>query len=114
MRVGGTGSKAQIPMAGSLTVLQGYTQPVRMVERRQRRSLILLLTLAPQIGPHFHLEMPLPKRNYGFEKRQKELAKKRKREEKRQRRTERDAPDDPTPADQDADPDYPDTPAAQP
>lgn len=52
MRVGGTGSKAHIPMAGSLTVLQGYTQPVSMVERRHRRPLILLLTLAPQIGPH--------------------------------------------------------------
>jgi hypothetical protein len=32
---------------------------------------------------------PMPKRNYGFEKRQKELNKQRKQEEKRQRRQER-------------------------
>jgi len=31
----------------------------------------------------------LPKRNYGFEKRQKELAKKQKQEEKKQRKAER-------------------------
>ena len=44
-----------------------------------------VLTPAPSSYP----EMPLPKRNYGFEKRQKELAKVKKREEKRQRRAER-------------------------
>jgi hypothetical protein len=33
--------------------------------------------------------VPLPKRNYGFEKRQKELNKQRKQEEKRQRRLDR-------------------------
>ena len=33
--------------------------------------------------------MSLPKRNYGFEKRQKELNKQRKQEEKRQRRLDR-------------------------
>jgi hypothetical protein len=33
--------------------------------------------------------MPVPKRNYGYEKRQKELNKQRKREEKRQRKLER-------------------------
>lgn len=83
-----------------------------VVERRQRRPLILLLTLpsSHRPSPSFHPEMPLPRRNYGFEKRQKELAKKRKREEKRQRRAERDAPDDPTPPDPEADPDFPDTP----
>ena len=87
-------------------------------ERRQRRPLILFLTLAVVTSaPHSDPEMPLPKRNYGFEKRQKELAKQRKREEKRQRRAERDAPDDPTTPDPDEDPDSPDspdTPAAQP
>lgn len=40
-------------------------------------------------GPSPYLETHLPKRNYGFEKRQKELAKVKKREEKRQRRAER-------------------------
>jgi hypothetical protein len=41
---------------------------------------------------------PLPKRNYGFEKRQKELAKAEKRKLKEQRRAERTepGPDDPT------------------
>ena len=34
----------------------------------------------------------MPKRNYGFEKRQKELEKKRKKEEKRQRKLERAGP----------------------
>ena len=34
----------------------------------------------------------MPKRNYGFEKRQKELDKKRKKEEKRQRRLDRATP----------------------
>ena len=34
---------------------------------------------------------PLPKRNYGFEKRQKDLAKQRKREEKAQKKLERKA-----------------------
>jgi hypothetical protein len=33
-----------------------------------------------------HQEFPLPKRNYGHEKRQKELSKQRKKEEKRQRK----------------------------
>lgn len=43
-------------------------------------------------------ETPLPKRNYGFEKRQKELARKQKKEEKMQRRLERtrEAPEDST------------------
>ena len=60
--------------------------------------------------------MPVPKRNYGFEKRQKELAKLRKREEKRLRRAERNSPDAATPPDPAADPDAapPDPPAAQP
>jgi hypothetical protein len=41
----------------------------------------------------------LPKRNYGFEKRQKELHKERKKEEKAQRKLERaKAPTDETPA----------------
>lgn len=35
---------------------------------------------------------PLPKRNYGFEKRQKELNKQRKQEEKRQRKLDRATP----------------------
>jgi hypothetical protein len=35
------------------------------------------------------VELPLPKRNYKFEKRQKDLDKQRKREEKRQRKLER-------------------------
>jgi hypothetical protein len=39
--------------------------------------------------------VPLPKRNYGYEKRQKELNRQRKQEEKRQRRLDRtDAPPD--------------------
>jgi hypothetical protein len=41
----------------------------------------------------------LPKRNYGFEKRQKELDKKRKKEEKRQRRLDRAAPASENPVD---------------
>ncbi len=90
-------------------------------ERRPRRPLILFLTLPTSHRPPTPTpEMPLPKRNYGFEKRQKELAKQRKREEKRQRRAERNATDDPTAPDPDEDPDSPDspdspdTPAAQP
>jgi hypothetical protein len=41
-------------------------------------------------------ELPLPKRNYGYEKRQKELHKQQKREEKRQRKLDRagDPPED--------------------
>jgi len=39
-------------------------------------------------GPH-DAERALPKRNYGFEKRQKELNKQKKREEKQQRKLER-------------------------
>jgi hypothetical protein len=41
--------------------------------------------------------VPLPKRNYGYEKRQKELNRQRKQEEKRQRRLDRTEtpPDDP-------------------
>ena len=58
--------------------------------------------------------MPLPKRNYGFEKRQKELAKQRKREEKRLRRAEKKALDELTPPDEAADPDSSDPPAEQP
>jgi len=46
----------------------------------------------------------MPKRNYGFEKRQKELARQRKKEEKRQRRLERNAP----PSDQTSEPETPD------
>ncbi len=36
-----------------------------------------------------HVEQALPKRNYGFEKRQKELNKQKKKEEKAQRKVER-------------------------
>ena len=47
-------------------------------------------TLALWIGSAVTLkERPVPKRNYGFEKRQKELNKQRKQEEKRLRRQER-------------------------
>jgi hypothetical protein len=79
--------------------------------------LFLVTTSSP--WPHSHPETPLPKRNYGFEKRQKELAKQRKREEKRQRRAERKASDEPDPdadpdTDSETDPDSPDLPAAQP
>jgi hypothetical protein len=77
--------------------------------------LFLVTTSSP--WPHSHPETPLPKRNYGFEKRQKELAKQRKREEKRQRRAERKAPDelDPdTDTDSETNPDSPDLPAVQP
>jgi len=48
----------------------------------------------------------LPKRNYGFEKRQKELNKQKKREEKQQRKLERkEAGDRPADAPEDAGPD---------
>jgi len=117
MRVGGTGSKAHIPMAGSLTVLQGYTQPREDGRAEAPPTPYLAVDPGSSDRPPFHPEMPLPKRNYGFEKRQKELAKKRKREEKRQRRAERNATDDPTAPDPDEDPDSPDspdTPTAQP
>lgn len=59
----------------------------------------------------------MPKRNYGFEKRQKELAKVKKREEKRQRRAERGPSDplDPLAApDPDVDSDSADTPEVSP
>ncbi len=46
-----------------------------------------MVVVAP-VPPRYP-ETHLPKRNYGFEKRQKELAKVKKREEKRQRRAER-------------------------
>jgi hypothetical protein len=42
--------------------------------------------MAPRSPPR---SVPVPKRNYGFEKRQKELNKQRKQEEKRQRKQER-------------------------
>ena len=46
-------------------------------------------------GAHTTGSVHLPKRNYGFEKRQKELKRQEKREEKRQRKLERaDAPAD--------------------
>jgi hypothetical protein len=45
-------------------------------------------------------EFPLPKRNYGFEKRQKEIARKNKQEDKRKRRLDRSQePADETPPD---------------
>ena len=49
------------------------------------------LTLAPLNGSAVYLQggSLVPKRNYGFEKRQKELNKQRKQEEKRQRKQER-------------------------
>jgi len=92
-----------------------FTQPAGVFKRGLSRPLMFLsgpavVTLAP-LAP----ETPLPKRNYGFEKRQKELAKQRKREEKRQRRAERKASDEPDPdTDSDLDPDSPDLPAEQP
>jgi hypothetical protein len=50
--------------------------------------------------------VPVPKRNYGFEKRQKELTRQRKKEEKAQRKLDRakaaaegEAPDQPAPDD---------------
>ena len=49
----------------------------------------------------------MPKRNYGFEKRQKELAKQHKRAAKAQRRRDRSAPDDPTPETEPIDPSAP-------
>ncbi len=49
-----------------------------------------LSCLAPASRPGcFHSEYSLPKRNYGFEKRQKELVKQRQKEEKKQRKLER-------------------------
>ena len=76
---------------------------------------MLLVIPATPLRPYLHPEMPLPKRNYGFEKRQKELAKQRKREEKRQRRAEKKASDAPDPdAESDTDPDSPDSSTDQP
>jgi len=50
----------------------------------------------------------LPKRNYGYEKRQKELTRQRKQEEKRQRRLDRsDAPPEDTKLDERTSPDAP-------
>lgn len=49
-------------------------------------------------GPH-DAEHALPKRNYGFEKRQKELNKQKKREEKQQRKLERKEATEDRPAD---------------
>lgn len=49
----------------------------------------------------------MPKRNYGFEKRQKELSRQQKQEEKRQRRLDR---NDPPPQDVGIDPALPDAP----
>lgn len=59
-------------------------------------------------------EIPLPKRNYGFEKRQKELAKRKKREDRLQRRRERNASSDTATTDQADDSSPPDSPAIQP
>lgn len=59
-------------------------------------------------------EIPLPKRNYGFEKRQKELAKRKKREERLKRRRERNASSDTATGDQADDATPPDSPAIQP
>jgi hypothetical protein len=54
-------------------------------------------------------ERALPKRNYGYEKRQKELNKQRKQEEKRQRRLLRtDSPPEDLKVDEAASPDSPD------
>jgi hypothetical protein len=52
----------------------------------------------------------LPKRNYGFEKRQKELNRRQRQEEKKQRRLER---SDPPPDNALVDPALPDTPPKQ-
>lgn len=50
----------------------------------------------------------MPKRNYGYEKRQKELTRQRKQEEKRQRRLDRtDAPPEDVKLDETASPDRP-------
>jgi len=59
-------------------------------------------------------EIPLPKRNYGFEKRQKEIAKRKKREDRLKRRRERNASSDTATADQADDSTPPDSPAIQP
>lgn len=56
----------------------------------------------------------MPKRNYGFEKRQKELAKIRKREEKQQRRADRGATDPPSEATGNPESGTPDSPGAEP
>jgi len=56
----------------------------------------------------------MPKRNYGFEKRQKEIAKRKKREERLARRRERNAPTDPSQADATEDSDSTDSPEIQP
>ena len=50
-------------------------------------------------GAHTTGSVHLPKRNYGFEKRQKELNKQKKREEKQQRKLERKEATDDRPAD---------------
>ena len=50
----------------------------------------------------------LAKPNYSFEKRQREIARKKKQDEKRQRKVQR-APDDPAPADQQTQPTPPET-----
>ena len=74
---------------------------------------MLLVIPATPLRPYLHPEMPLPKRNYGFEKRQKELAKARKREEKRQRRAQKNLTEENDQPEQDADPDSPDLPVEQ-
>ncbi len=56
----------------------------------------------------------MPKRNYGFEKRQKEIAKREKREERLKRRRERNASSDSATGDQADDSTPPDSPAIQP
>jgi len=56
----------------------------------------------------------LPKRNYGFEKRQRELAKRKKREERLKRRRASNARSEAVPDDQADDPGSTDTPAIQP
>lgn len=48
-----------------------------------------LLSVRPLAGRTASLGVFLPKRNYGFEKRQKELSKQRQKEEKKQRKLER-------------------------
>jgi hypothetical protein len=48
-----------------------------------------LLSVRPLVGRTASLGAFLPKRNYGFEKRQKELTKQRQKEEKKQRKLER-------------------------
>ena len=59
-------------------------------------------------------EQPLPKRNYGFEKRQREIAKRKKREERLKRRRASNARSEAVPDDQADDPGSTDTPAIQP